>query len=169
MKSIFTLLFIHFFMNDISLYNINIQEIDGNRVQMSSFRGKKIIIFAFNPGSADSGQLRTMDSVQILNPSLSVIAAPAVEFSDSASIVLINKRTNSGFSFLMTGPMLVLKNAGDRQDALFKWLSHAFQNTHFDLDVETEGQTYFISENGVLFAVMGKLTSVSDVENVLHQ
>ena len=159
----------HFSIIDGSLYSISVQKVDGGVLQMSAFRGKKIIIFAFNPGNSDSSELRAMDSIQVLNPSLSVIAVPAVEFSDSASIALITQRTNSGFSFMMTQPMHVFKSAGGNQDALFRWLTHVDQNKHFDADVETEGQTYFINENGVLFAVMDKLTSTSDVENVLHQ
>jgi hypothetical protein len=50
--------------------------------------------------------------------------------------------------------MFTHKNSAE-QHSFFAWLTHADANEHFDQDISGTGQTFFINEGGVLYAVFG--------------
>lgn len=170
MKGIILLFAAAFWLNqDPGFYDITIQKADGSYVQMSAFSGKKIMIVAYNPGNSDYSQLQLLNSLQkSQNRSLIIIAVPAIDLSDSAGIALSNKQSDSSYSFLITKPMMVRKSAGNNQGLLFQWLTKVKGNTHFDRDVDQEGETFYINEKGMLYGVMDRQTTNADILSVLN-
>jgi hypothetical protein len=63
--------------------------------------------------------------------------------------------------------MYVQKQDSVWQSPLFNWLTHVGQNTHFDRDVDAEGQLFFINERGILYSIMPKGTTKDQIENIL--
>ena len=53
------------------------------------------------------------------------------------------------------------KKTSANQSELMRWLTRKEQNQHFDNDVMV-GQKFFVDESGVLYAVIGPRTSLSD-------
>jgi glutathione peroxidase len=153
-----------------SVYNIQVQTIDGNNVSLSSYQGKKIIAIEFKTVNPDSAQLRYLDSLQTGSSSIRVIAVPAIDFGGTVSEEnLRNLRASLGLHFLITKPAAVKKTAGSGQHPLFKWLTHVNDNGHFDNEVEVPGQFFIIGTNGILYSLLRKETPHNVVSAVLSQ
>ena len=141
-----------------SIYDITIQTLNGASVNLGSFAGKKIIVIEFDAANYDGAQLLTLDSLQKTNPTVQVIGVPAKDFSTSTTQNIQSLVTSLNLSFIITQPGLVKKSAGNNQEPIFKWLTHAGENTHFDNDADQPGQIYLVSEKGVLYAMLQKGT-----------
>jgi glutathione peroxidase-family protein len=158
------------------IYSLYFNTPDGNAIALSSFAGHKILIVVFNPSTADYSQLKRLDSVQTDSPSVKILAIPGTElakgYSDSVTMIqdssLTSMRSRLGLSLLIARAMYVNKADSSIQHPLFNWLTHVGQNTHFDRDVDSEGQLFFINENGVLYGVLPKNTSKEKIEQVLN-
>jgi glutathione peroxidase-family protein len=121
----------------------------------------------FAAGFTDSTSSASPDSVTGTVPG----AITGVSISTTAYSVpdstIAGLHTRLGLSLSMTRAMYVKKTDTAYQHPLFVWLTHVGQNTHFDRDVDAEGQLYFINENGILYGVLGKGFSKARIEQVL--
>lgn len=153
-----------------SIYDIQVSAIDGNQVSLALYQGKKIIITAFDGAVPDVNQLVFLDSLQTANDSIVVIAVPATDFSGSKSLQeLIGLRDSLNLHFLITMPSAVKKTSNTNQLQLFKFLTNANENGHFDEEVEEPDQLYFITSNGTLYSLLKKETPHNIINDVLHQ
>jgi glutathione peroxidase len=153
-----------------SFYNIVVKSIAGRPVSLEEFRGKKVIVFVVSPANLKSGQLRYLDSLQLKNKSVKIVAVPAADFRGANdSLVLEEVKKNATLSMLITTVESVKKSNGSKQNALTSWLTRATSNTHFDLDVTTDNQAYCISESGILFAVLEKGYAASLLNSLITQ
>src|SRR5580765_7724262 len=83
-----------------SLYDISIPGLNGKTISMSDYKGRKIIVAAVSPDNLQNGQLRFLDSLQLSNPSLAVIAVPATDFNganDSIEIAGVKQNVSVHF------------------------------------------------------------------------
>ena len=152
------------------VYDINIRAIDGTTISMSAYKGKKIVVSSVSPDNMQNGQLAFLDSLQVSNPSVIVIAVPATDFrgiDDSLKIEAFKK--NSPLHIIVAAAGGVKKSNGIKQNGLLQWLTNSSQNTHFDADVTTDVQLYIISESGVLYGVLEKGTPPSLINQLLKQ
>lgn len=151
-----------------SLYDISIKAMNGRNISMADFKGKKIIVASVSAENLKNGQLAYLDSLQLYNPSIVVIAVPAADYrgaNDSLSLDEVKK--NSSLRIIVAAAEAVKKSNGNKQNRLLSWLTSVSANTHFDLDVTTDNQLYVISESGVLFAVMEKGASPTLINQLL--
>lgn len=130
---------------------------------MSSFSGKKILIVPFKTKEF----LERIDAIQKANTDiLQVIAVPAIDFGDTVNAKSIS--TGGRLSLILTQPMVV-KKGSEAQHPLFKWLTNVSANTHFDTDVKEEGQMFFVSSKGTLYAVLNKRAPASLIRDLINR
>lgn len=149
-----------------SIYDIQIDTVEGATAGMASFTGKTIVISPFNALTPDIAWLQHLDSLQMGDTSLQVIAVPANDFTNAGNDGLLAVLKDSlALNFVMLKSTDVKKDAGNNQNLLLKWLTDVNENGHFDVDVMAEGQMFIVSRNGILYSVLD-----NDVpENILNQ
>jgi glutathione peroxidase len=147
------------------IYNITLTSIDGNKIELSQYQGKKLL-FVLIPLSTqdttisidDIGRLQTK-----YRNSLVIIGIPSEEagYQTHDADNLKKIFSDAGANIIITEGMKVKKGLG--QSPLLQWLTSKDQNHHFNQDVQQEvGSKFFVDELGELYAVMGpqlKLTS----------
>jgi glutathione peroxidase-family protein len=168
------LLFIIFYSGQLAaqsgVYDISIPGINGRTISMSDYKGKKIIVAVVSPDNMQNGQLRYLDSIQLGNPSITIIVIPATDFrgtNDSLEIEAVKK--NAALHVVVASADGVRKADAATQNRLVRWLTSSSENTHFDMDVATDNQLYVISESGVLYAVLEKGVSPGVIIQLLKQ
>lgn len=153
-----------------SIYDIQVNTIDGDKINFSSYQGKKIIISEFDVMVPDINQLVFLDSLQTISDSVVVIGVPAVDFSGTRTLQdLITLRDSLNLHFLITEPVSVKKIADTGQSPLFKFLTNSNENGHFDEEVEEPDQLYFIDGTGTLYSVLRKETPHNVINDVFNQ
>jgi glutathione peroxidase-family protein len=172
MKSLFpSAILLIFFLGQENIYDIDIQLVSsGQPIGMSSFAGKKIVIATIRAANPDTAQLRFFDSLQTADQSLVVIAVPVIDSSGVGNDRFIARLQNSlSLDFIITRSARVTKNAGNGQLSLFRWLTNATGNGHFDTDVRAPGQLFIISKNGILYSVLERNTPARVLFRTLSQ
>ena len=153
-----------------SIYDIEVNTIEGNSISMSSFANKKIIISPFDAATPNISWLQLMDSIQSADPELRIIGVPGNDFSGIGNdVYLANLKTTHSLDFILLKSTYVKKVAGNNQNALFRWLTNVSDNNHFDNDVESAGQLFIISNTGVLYSVLSSDVPLNILYQVLNQ
>ena len=152
------------------IYDISIQTVSGKTLNMSDYKGKKIMVASVSADNLQKGQLRFLDSLQVNNSSITVIVVPATDFKGTNDSVAIDGvKKNSSLHLVVSAAEAVKKSNGAKQNKLLQWLTSASANTHFDIDVTTDSQLYMISESGVLYAVLEKGASNALINQLIKQ
>jgi len=160
MKYIFSLialtaLFSFRYINDI--YSIPLKTIDGTKVDLNQYRGKKMLFIVLPLSSQDTTV--TISQITELQTkyqnSLVVIGIPSEEagFKEGDKDNLKKLYKDAAANFIIAEGAKVKK--GTQQSVLFQWLTSKDQNRHFDQDVQGVGSKFFVDEGGELYAVMG--------------
>jgi glutathione peroxidase-family protein len=164
------IIFLNCFIRGASFYNLSYTRLDGTSISLSTYQGKKVIVFPFNGIAPDISMLRYMDSVfRVHQDSVVVLAVPGLEFDSTAnSDVLSNLHDSLGLQFTMAQPVKVEKGSGAGQAPLFQWLTTMTINGHFNRDVEAPGQLFVISKKGTLYSVINSTLYRSVLGGVIN-
>jgi glutathione peroxidase len=163
--SLITCLLLFSFQQTEGIYDLTLTGIDGNKIELSQFKGKKLL-FILLPLSAQDTTVSINDIASLqrkYQSSLVIIGIPSEEAGyQTQDAANLKKRYNdAGTNIIITEGMKVKKGAG--QSLLLQWLTSKDKNHHFDQDVQQKvGSKFFVDETGELYAVMGpqlKLTS----------
>ncbi len=133
-----------------NLYDIQIQDISGNEIDLSKFKGKKIL---FVNVASKCGFTPQYDGLQelydVYKDKLMIIGVPCNQFGgqESGSLGEIESfcKLNYGVSFLITEKVEV---KGENQHDLYKWLTKKEFNRIKNSSVKWNFQKYLIDENG---------------------
>lgn len=177
MKYIFSLitllLLLSFRPLDGGIYDITVTTIDGSKISLSRFKGKKLL-FLLLPLSAQDTALSVKDIALLqtkYESSLVVIGIPSEEAGYTTRDADKLKKTYkaSSASIIITEGMKVKKGTG--QFTLFEWLTSKDKNHHFDHDVRGVGSKFFVDEEGDLYAVMTPRLALTDplMERILSR
>lgn len=155
------------------LYKVEIKTIDGEKLNLSDFKGKKILFVTLPDSDQDTSfSLSELAGIQTkYYTSLIIIGIPAQELGynadDKAKIKKLYKDQKA--NFIIAEGMKVKKSSATEQSMLFQWLTNKNKNRHFDNDIEGAGHKFFVNEKGELFAVMGPKISLSNpvIEKIL--
>ncbi|MFV0564465.1 MAG: glutathione peroxidase [Flavobacteriaceae bacterium] len=141
--------------NPSSIYNININSLTGTPIDLSVFKGKKILFVntaskcGFTPQYADLQKLS-----DTYKDKLVVIGLPCNQFGNqepgTATQIEEFCQSNYGVDFLMTEKIDV---KGTHQHKLYKWLTGKNLNTLKNSEVKWNFQKYLVDENGQLIDV----------------
>lgn len=150
------------------IYALHCKSLDKEDINMSSCKGRKILIVEFNAANPDRKQLRALDTLfRQIRTYLAVVAIPVEDFGKAMPEKNLVKllRDSLGLDYPIAAISKAKKNTGADQHTLLQWLTDKANNQHFDTDVEEEGQMYVVSETGVLYACIKK--SISPTGKIL--
>ncbi len=135
-----------------SLYEIDvsIKSIDGEIINLSSFKGKKVLFVNVASKCGFTPQYKGLQELSDkFKNKLVVIGLPCNQFGNqepgtSSEIVTFCEK-NYGVKFLITEKIEV---KGDGQHLLYKWLTNKNMNGKVDFGVKWNFQKYLIDEDG---------------------
>ena len=133
-----------------SVYNIKIASLQGQHINLSEFKGKKILFVNVASKCGFTPQYRELQALQDkYKESLVVIGVPCNQFGEqepgNANDIQEFCEINYGVSFLMTEKIDV---KGDTQHPLYAWLTKKSLNGVQNSNVRWNFQKYLIDENG---------------------
>jgi glutathione peroxidase len=167
--TLFASIFFSVFLQS-SVYDIQINTLDGNTVSMQTYQNKKIIVTEFDAANPDINELQYLDSLQLQDTSIVLIAVPATDFSGTNTVENLKSiRDSINSHLIMTLPSGVKKLNGSNQNALFNWITNLNGNGHFDEDVDEADNIYMISRNGTLYSQLKKETPHQVIEASINQ
>jgi glutathione peroxidase len=146
------------------IYNITLKNIDGKKIDLNEYKGKKMLFMVLPLSSNDTTMtISQLSQLQAKYQStVVVIGIPAEETgfkaTDTNKFKMLYK--DAGANFILAEGMKVKK--GGVQSSLFQWLTNKNMNHHFDQDVEGVGSKFFVDETGELYAAMGPRLKLSN-------
>ena len=148
-----------------SIYDISIKSLSGEKIDLATFKGKKIL---FVNTASECGFTKQYADLQKLHETykekLVIIGVPCNQFGGqepgNASQIQSFCQVNYGVTFLMTEKVDV---KGDNQHPLYKWLTQKELNGVKSSSVKWNFQKYLIDENGnfldYYYSITGPLSS----------
>ncbi|HMH20211.1 MAG TPA: hypothetical protein VK563_00475 [Puia sp.] len=159
-----------------SLMDSSIVKLSGESVMLSQYSGRKLLVIILPTAHAvsDTVYIQKLASVCDHNSNrLVIIGVLSYEdgYRDSLSAVL--KTWYSAYSrpnLLITAGMHTRKNTESAQNPLFKWLTDAGRNGHFDQDAGGVNQKFLIDQLGYLCGVYDARTGLSlrSIQKIMH-
>jgi glutathione peroxidase-family protein len=137
----------------------SIHTIDGGSISLTQYAGKKIMIVLVPATFTEADHqilLQTNTLYKQFMDSIEFIGVPSYErgYADSLSNEIKNWfRDSLQLGFTITTGMYTGSTGGIQQSYLFKWLTTASLNGHFETDTGSNWQTFLLNEAGELKAV----------------
>jgi len=133
-----------------SIYDIEINDISGEPIKFSSYKGKKILIVNTASECGFTGQYEGLEKLhQKYKDKLVIIGVPCNQFGgqEPGTLAEIQSfcKVNYGVSFLLTEKIDV---KGENQHPLYVWLTNKESNGVQKSSVKWNFQKYLIDENG---------------------
>lgn len=147
-----------------SVFDISINALDGSPMDLSAFKGKKILIVNTASECGYTPQYEGLQALYEANKEqLVVLGCPCNQFGgqEPGSAEQIASFCSSRFqvSFPMTEKIDV---KGEQQHPLYKWLCNKSQNGALDASVSWNFNKFLLDENGQMMAYYPSNTSPSD-------
>lgn len=143
-----------------SIYDIRINDITGQEINLNDFKGKKILFVNVASECGFTGQYEGLQKLaDTYKEKLVVIGVPCNQFGgqepgNSEQIQSFCK-VNYGVTFLITEK---IKVKGDEQHPLYQWLTQKEKNGKSSSSVKWNFQKYIIDENGILIDYFYSMT-----------
>ena len=144
-----------------SLYDIDLNDIDGTKINLSDFKGKYILFVNVASKCGFTKQYSDLEKLyQKYKDKLVVIGLPCNQFGgqepgDSEEIKLFCAN-RFGVSFLLTEKIEV---KGENIHALYAWLTKKQLNGYVDSDVRWNFQKYLVNKDGKLVNYFYSMTN----------
>lgn len=138
-----------------SIYDFKMEAIDGGKIDLSKYKGKKMLIVNTASKCGYTPQYEGLEKLyKKYSGKLVIIGFPANNFGaqepGSNSEIKEFCSKNYGVSFPIAAKISV---KGDQIDPLYLWLTHKKYNGKMDSEVKWNFQKYLISETGELIDV----------------
>jgi glutathione peroxidase len=152
-----------------SFYDFKVKDIDGKDFDLSSLKGKKVLVVNTASKCGNTPQYADLEKLykEYKNQKLVIIGFPANNFGKQEpgtnEEIAEFCTKNYGVTFPMMSKISV---KGDDMDPLYKWLTSKSQNGVMDSEVTWNFQKYLIDENGKLVDVVAPKVKV-DTEKIL--
>lgn len=141
-----------------SFYEQIFSDVDGKEVRLADFANKKILFIVLPVDPSDSLVVELTHFVTSYKVGLQVIGVLSQEDGHSQLNKADVKERYNKTGILVTD--LMLSRKGNGQSPVMKWLTSKQENGHFDMDVKSVGQKFFVNGNGKLYAVLGPNSSL---------
>ena len=135
-----------------SIYNIKINQIDGSPLNLSKFKGKKLLFVNVASECGFTGQYEDLQKLyELYQEKLMIVGVPCNQFGGqepgtSEEIQTFCKQ-NYGVTFIITEKVDV---KGSKQHPLYKWRTTKALNGKKSSSVKWNFQKYLVDENGML-------------------
>ncbi|HET6557239.1 MAG TPA: glutathione peroxidase [Prolixibacteraceae bacterium] len=136
-----------------SFYDFKVKDIDGKEFDLSSLKGKKVLVVNTASKCGYTPQYEQLESIykNYGDEKFTVIAFPANNFNNQEpgtdDEVEEFCKKNYGVSFPIMSKISV---KGNDQHPIYRWLTSKSENGVMDSDVKWNFQKYLIDENGRL-------------------
>jgi glutathione peroxidase len=148
-----------------SFYDFKVKDIDGKDFDLSSLKGKKVLVVNTASKCGNTPQYADLEKLyeEFKNQNFVIIGFPANNFmkqepgtnQEIAEFCL----KNYGVTFPMMSKISV---KGDDMDPLYQWLTTKSKNGVMDSEVKWNFQKYMIDQNGKLVDVVDPKTKPYD-------
>ena len=133
-----------------SIYDIAINDIDGQPIKLSDYKGKKILFVNVASECGFTGQYEELQKLyDTYKDKLVVIGVPCNQFGGqepgSSETIKSFCQKNYGVTFLITEKVDV---KGSSQHPLYAWLTQKSLNGNQDTSVKWNFQKYLVDEKG---------------------
>jgi len=134
-----------------SIYDFSFNDINGNMVSLSQFKGKKILFVNTASGSEYASQIGALEQLyQKYKDSLVIIAVPSNTFQDEPKT---NDELKSYFENTWHTDFIVTQKtqvAGAGQSAVYNWLSHQSENDMMENNINGDFYKFLVDAEGKL-------------------
>ncbi|TPV33195.1 glutathione peroxidase [Paucihalobacter ruber] len=142
-------------------YDVEINSLQGQAIQLSEFKGKFILIVNVASKCGFTPQYKDLEKLyQTYQDKLVVIGAPCNQFGNqepgSAGDIQEFCERNYGVSFIITEKLDV---KGSNQHPLYKWLTNKYLNGKKDSSVKWNFHKFLINPEGNLVDSYGSMTN----------
>ncbi len=141
----------HNYGDNLSFYDIQVKTIDGNDFDLSTFRGKKLLVVNVASKCGLTPQYKQLEELykEYKNQNFEVLAFPSSDFanqeySDSQKILSFCKK-NYGVTFPIFEKVSV---RGKSKHFIYQWLTEKNKNGKKNVSVLWNFQKFTIDENG---------------------
>ncbi|MEZ4975295.1 MAG: glutathione peroxidase [Flavobacteriaceae bacterium] len=135
-----------------SIYNISINSIDNQPINLADYKGKKILFVNVASKCGFTPQYEDLEKLyETYKDKLVIIGVPCNQFNEqepgSAEEIKSFCKVNYGVTFLLTEKVDV---KGDHQHPVYKWLTEKELNGKTSSSVKWNFQKYLVDETGHL-------------------
>lgn len=148
-----------------NIYQFKVASLDGNTIDFSSFKGKKILVVNTASECGYTPQYKELEELyEKYKAKLVIVGFPANNFGEqepgSNSEIKTFCQKNYGVTFPMAAKISV---KGDDTAPIYQWLTHKDKNGVLDAEVQWNFNKFLIDENGKMLAYFpSKTTPMSD-------
>jgi glutathione peroxidase len=133
-----------------SIYNISINNINGEKINFSDYKGKKILIVNTASECGFTGQYADLQQLQeTYKDKLVIVGVPCNQFGGQEPGTLVEIKSfcevNYGVTFILTEKVDV---KGNEAHPLYKWLTNKDENGVKSSSVKWNFQKYLLDEEG---------------------
>jgi glutathione peroxidase len=149
-----------------SIYDISINDINGDPINLKEYKGKKILFVNVASECGFTDQYKGLQELYLANEdNLMIIGVPCNQFGGqepgSPSEIQSFCELNYGVTFLITEKVEV---KGDNQHVLYQWLTKKELNGKSNSSVKWNFQKYVIDEEGRFVDFFYSLTKPSSTK-----
>lgn len=137
----------------VSLYDFKVKDIDGNNFDLSSLKGKKVLVVNVASKCGLTPQYNKLQDLyeKYKDKNFVVIGFPANNFNGQEPGTNEEIKTFCTLNYNVSFPMMSkIDVVGDKKAPLYKWLTEKSQNGKMDAEVQWNFQKFMIDENGKL-------------------
>ena len=139
-----------------SFYDFKVKDIDGKDFNLSSLKGKKVLVVNTASKCGNTPQYKDLESLykEYGNQKFVIIGFPANNFGAQEPGTDTDIKAFCTANYGVTFPMMSkISVKGDDMAPLYKWLTSKQLNGVKDSEVKWNFQKYLVDENGNLVAV----------------
>jgi glutathione peroxidase len=156
----------HIMQESKNLYQIELTSLEGQKIDLHAFKGKKILIVNTASECGFTGQYEALQELyNTYKEQLVVIGVPCNQFGGqepgTANDIQSFCKLNYGVTFLMTEKVDV---KGDKQHPLYAWLTQKKLNGVKSSTVKWNFQKYLIDKNGQLIDYFYSITKPNSLK-----
>lgn len=149
----FSLVCISMVQEDKNLYSFKVKDIDGNDFNLSSLRGKKVLVVNVASKCGLTPQYEKLQALyeKYKDKNFVVIGFPANNFNGQEPGTNEEIKTFCTLDYNVTFPMMAkIDVVGENKAPLYKWLTEKSENEKMDAEVQWNFQKFMIDEEGEL-------------------
>ena len=134
-----------------TFYDIKVKDIEGNMVDLSKYKGKKVLVVNVASKCGYTPQYKKLEKLykNYKDSNLVILGFPCNDFNEQEPGTEKEIKTFCTKNYGVTFPMMAkIKVLGDDMEPLYKWLQRKSENGVQDNDVKWNFNKFMISEEG---------------------
>ncbi len=135
-----------------SIHEFKVEGIDGNEIDFSGFKGKKIMVVNVASECGFTSQYQQLQEIyETFKDKLVIVGFPSNDFGSQEPGTNAEIKTFCSLNFGVTFPMAAkISIIGKNSHFIYKWLTNKTANKKSDSEVKWNFYKYLLDENGQL-------------------